>query len=279
MQKGTDMFAPETIDKIGDYSIYVSKRYAGTTTDLWQKLEGADIFSRIGLSYIAMLRFIPRSRYYGPSADLRVYDLPSAAALARTVIESYAVFFYLCVEPVCEEEAVFRKLLWLYHEEIERLEMLKFSNPQSSNIGKIQAKLIECKNRLEGCSWFLSLDEDLKRKAIDGKRARFEGNAATLGKAGISANYYQSIYKYLSNFVHTTAFSISQMVATRIENPEAFHAFDHVARLASGFMLFAVRDFKRLNGELQINNELISRALQLWEEIFKWEKLDYFNRP
>jgi hypothetical protein len=56
------------------------------------------------------LRLLPISSFYRPIENLEVWDIPSVASLARNIIETYHVFFYI-VEGVSEPELEARQTL------------------------------------------------------------------------------------------------------------------------------------------------------------------------
>lgn len=274
MEEEINIHSMEAIDGICDYAISLSNRHAGKQTTSWHQIEMADVFSIVVLHYIGMLRFIPDSKFYGPTAGLAIRDISSAAALARTVLEGYAVFLYLFVEKVDHLEAEFRKALWLYHGECERKEMLSTALPNSKRLVEVDVELQKAKNNLTNCQKFKSLSPKQQKEILKCKKAHLDKIQTILAKAGVSERYFASNYKYFSNFVHTTAFSVDQMVGVAKNDPDAPKFFNILAARASGFIFLCVRDFANLNGELEIVNQRLSNALRIWEGIFSWEKLN-----
>jgi len=72
---------------------------------------------------------IRTSSKYFYDKSLEFWDISSPAILIRGLVESYLVFYYLCIDNISKEESEFRYKLWVYHSEKEREEMLKTIKP------------------------------------------------------------------------------------------------------------------------------------------------------
>ncbi len=111
-----------------DKSFNLSIRTSGSNDISFKEENAKNIFARIVLLTIAILRILPRSKYFYDKS-LEFWDISSPAILIRGLVESYLVFYYLCIDNISKEESEFRYKLWVYHSEKEREEMLKTIKP------------------------------------------------------------------------------------------------------------------------------------------------------
>ncbi len=277
MKDESKILTIDVADSICDASIALSKQTAGIETDSWHNIEASIIYAKIVISYLSVLRFIPKSKYYGPIGEFEVWDLSSPASITRSIIEAYFCLFYISVEDVSNEEKEKRKLLWLYHEKNERLKMLKTALPHSKYIGEIYDDKERHKNKLVTQAWFQKLKPGRQKELLNKDVSKLDGNIEICIKAGINESYYRSIFKYLSSFAHTSPLSISQLDSMKINKNEGKFLFGHIANIASGFSAIALGDFTKLFPEQSLYNSKITEYISIWKEVMQWEGSEYFG--
>jgi len=96
------------------------------------------------------------------------------------------------------------------------------------------------------------LNDDTKRRIRDGGKPLHLTNSDLAERAGISVNYYRSVYRYLSSYTHTYPYSVSQLARFRAGEPEALHLFSTALQYCLAFLAVAVRDFWSLFPDLAI---------------------------
>lgn len=202
-------------------TIQLSMATSGREVRTWREGVGSHIFAKICATGIATLKVFPRSGYYVPVNGSEIWDISSVCCLSRSLIDSYNSFFYLTVDNVDESELEFRYTLWNLHSESERLKMLDLMGltrprgegveleEQNQRLSRLRESIEEWKNKLTNNSFHRNLSQNVQLEHASGDKGIFLTNSEISERAGIAPAYYKATYKYLSNYVHTYAFSIS----------------------------------------------------------------------
>ena len=161
-----------TLETLCRCATSLSIRTEGRPTSNWQLIEGSIIFARTCLTCISLLRLIPISSVYRPVENLDAWDLPSVVSLARNIIETYHVFFYV-VEEVSDSECEAREALWRFHETAERLEMLRLAVPSSAGIEQLTKQYSKRKTRLEASPFFQALPKKQRTNLLNAREISF----------------------------------------------------------------------------------------------------------
>ena len=256
----------QTLETLCRCATSLSIRTEGRPTSNWQLIEGSIIFARTCLTCISLLRLIPISSVYRPVENLDAWDLPSVVSLARNIIETYHVFFYV-VEEVSDSECEAREALWRFHETAERLEMLRLAVPSSAGIEQLTKQYSKRKTRLEASPFFEALPKKQRTNLLNARESKFSTKTEIADRAGVSRRYLASCYKYGSNFTHTSPMAVAMMNAFRAGTPEGRQSFKYVTELATAFMALTIRDFVRL-----VPDKETTIDQKMWDTIRVWEK-------
>lgn len=272
------MLGSSTLDQLCDCAIHVSMNTQGRPTD-WRGAKASVLFAKLCMTCIGFLRFIPNSSFYVPAKSLPLLDLSSAASLCRNLIEAYYVLLYVSATPQDEEDCEFRQALWDYHTEFERYEMLRVALPSSKTLPKAVALLAQCRTRLEKSPVFQRLSKGHQAKLLEGDSFKLSSSIELSRAAGISEKYYRAQYKYCSTFAHSSPYSISQMESLA-DAPDTEHVWGMLVNIATGYTALAIRDFIRLFPDQEDKlPDTVKESISLWEDMFKWEKLPWFDSP
>ncbi len=136
-------------------------------------------------------------------AKYEYWDLSTIASLARSYMECYLTFFYLCVEPTEYVEWEFRwNIFNLNHSDRTKKHLMKiFPHPEYLSNCDAQAKKIrEC---LRKNSRFLSLNEKNQNQCLKGKTLYFPNREELIKRIGLEAQEYFNFYILMSSHVHT----------------------------------------------------------------------------
>ncbi len=244
----------------------------------WREQQASLVFAKLCVTCISFLRLIPRSSFFTSTKGLNIWDLSSAASLARNIIESYCVLYYIGRDKSSDTEHEFRELLWEYHDAFERYEMLRTTLPSSANISDIAALFEALKVLIQNSAYFNTLSAGYQKSLLDGKDFKIVSNVDICKHAGISERYYRSEYKYCSAFAHTAPFSISQLDAFRAGAPDAEPILEHLVQVTTGFLTVAIRDYVWIfpDQTSEITSE-VADCIKYWEQILRWEKLPEFK--
>lgn len=245
----------------------------------WREVQASLVFAKLGITTMTLLKCIPGSPYYAPAGKYAIWDLSSVVSLSRTLTETYYVLCYLSHKPTEQSEQEFQQLLWVYHEQFERYEMVATTIPDSKYLPSLRAELEERRKRLEQSPPFLRLSSKFQMKILDeGKAFKLPSSIELSKLVSISEAYYRGQYKYCSAYAHCAPFSISQLDKLRADSPEATELFKFPMRMALGYSALAIREFTAMFPDVKSN--LDPRTLKLidfWSEILKWDNQPGFR--
>lgn len=241
----------------------------------WREEYASYIFTKICVTTIAVLKLLPKSAYYVVTNNIEIWDISSVCTLARSLIDTYNIFHYLIIEEVDEDELKFRFALWKLHSKCERLKMLELIKSTSHELNKLKEDIKLLKKELMGTKFYQRLDFQKCKKLKDfrlGKKSIFLTNSQICKKAGISPDYYNAAYKYLSNYVHTYPFSISQIAAFKAGDTKSLALLEGAINYCTGYLCLAIRDFVKVFPD-QLSNLAsdIIKIIKNWEYILKFE--------
>ncbi len=231
----------------------------------------SNIFVKIVLTVRAMIILLPNSPLLkAKDTNKEIWDISSICVLCRSLIETYLVFYYLTIDEIPKEERDFRYVLWEYHANSERLKMLELIKSNSPEITNIRLEKAKTKGDLEKNSFFKSIERKLEKgervKIRKGEKGIFLTNSKIAEKAGINREYYRATYKYLSQYVHTYPFSISQIAKFNTGEEESLNIIDTTVQYATLYTGLSIRDFITLFPDMKGSIENRS-----WKLISDWE--------
>jgi hypothetical protein len=253
------------------------------TTDMptiWRREEASLAFAKVAITCWTFLRLIPGSSYHGPVKGYALWDLSAAATQCRCLIEAYHVMVYLIHEPTAPEVHAFQQLLWQYHCEFERHEMLRAALPDSCKLADVAQTVASLRAKIEADLFFKTRSPHHQKRILNGDFFKLDDNIMLSRKAGISENYYRSTYKYCSAFAHTAPFSIYQLRHFKAGDDEAKHLMKTLVGFACAYSAMAVRDFAALFPVQMLNlSSEVQKIIEIWENILRWEKSSFFSDP
>jgi len=218
----------------------------GRMVTSWQKEYASYIFGKICVTAIAILKLLPKSSFYGAVNNIEFWDISSVCTLVRSLIDTYNIFYYLIIEKIDESESEFRFVLWKLHSESERLKMLRLVNSKRGELYGIQQNIEKLKKKIIKNKFYQNLSYNKQKKLKSGKYGIFLTNSQISERAGVNPNYYKAIYKYLSSYVHTYPFSISQIAEFRAGDPKSLRLLETVIEFATPYISLSIRDFVKI---------------------------------
>lgn len=217
----------------------------------WRLEYGSYIFTKICCHAVALLQLKPHIGEPDPNYDMAIWDMSSLAVLARAIIDSYYVFFYLAVDGCDEDESEFRYYLWNYHAEKQRIDLINKVNPESPETANLERQVEGLKENLVGNGFYQALETKLQRKIRKGEVAFSLSNTELSKRAGIHPVYYKSTFNFLSAYVHAYPFAATQLMAFRVDDDESIEVLTMIINYSIGYLCHVIRDFIRL---FQINS-------------------------
>jgi hypothetical protein len=237
--------------------------------DSWREQYCSYIFTKLILHVQALLSIRPTIELPNDRFEIGFWDISSMAALARALIDSYYVFFYLGVDEAEKDELEFRFHLWDYHGEKQRLDMLRKIKSTDPILEQLEGDVQNLKDQLIDTNFYKSLDNKVQSKIRKGEIGIFYTNSQLSKKAGISSNYYKSTYNSLSAHVHAYPYALTQLAVFRANDDDSLAVINTIMDDCIGYVCYAVRDFVKLMPDQRKNIDQRAKSLiEHWEDVF-----------
>lgn len=214
-------------------------------------------------------------RKLSPSLDStqtsELWDVASACAVARALIEAYDALAYIGVHPVASSEREFRVLLWELHDQQRRLAMLEKIGSADPRVAGIRRRVGELSAQLAAHSFYSGASKELRGKVARGEAPPVHLSQRDLNAAsGINHEYYIAATMWLSQYVHTFPLSLHQLMHFRAGEPDALHVSAMPLQYAMPFLAKAVEGMVAIwpEGEVELTEE-VERILRSWLVIAK----------
>ncbi|MEW8509047.1 MAG: DUF5677 domain-containing protein [Candidatus Thiodiazotropha sp.] len=158
------------------------------------------LFTKLCTSGVTTLAICPSPSKVGKNAH---WDCASVASLTRGIIETYLVFFYLCVEKCDPKEWEARWRLLNLHDHMSRLKMFRVMEGADDQVAQFESYSDEVKSDLEKVDYFKSLPNKQKKHYIKGNNAFFKSQDELVESAGGNVKEFRFRYRFLSNHTHS----------------------------------------------------------------------------
>lgn len=209
-------------------------------------------------------------RKLSPSVDFaqtsELWDVASACAVARALIEAYDALAYISVHQIDPSEREFRVLLWELHDQQRRLAMLEKIGSADPRIADIRNRVGELSTKLTAHSFFFSTSKDVRGKVARGEAPPMHLNQRDLNAAsGINHEYYIAATMWLSQYVHTFPFSLHQLMHFRAGEYDALHVSSMPLQYTMPFLAKAMEGMVDVWPEGEVEpSEGVDRILRSW---------------
>jgi hypothetical protein len=234
---------------------------------------GERCFRRIMLMTLTFLRLNPLSSFFPQNGH---WDLPSSAAIARCVAETYLRMFYFAVENVEKAEGDFRALRSQYHAQFQQLEIHSDSQMPAKLLAPLREMCDKARSALEQNGHFQNLPEKWKRTIIENP-SRIDLPKIS-ERAGISPGFHHSSYEFCSSFVHGSLYARQLTESINLQTGQGVEYFNQLTDTLCGYVALAIRDIGQLFPELPPLNPRLVMFGQIWSMIVKWENILGFDR-
>jgi hypothetical protein len=203
-------------DQLLDHAKAVSARLVGRKLES-RELSYADaIYTKLICHGISLRKLSPTL------ADGELWDVASASAVARALIEAYDALAYIVVQPASKEDREFRMLLWELHDQQRRLRMLEKVKSKNPQVEGIRLRASSILYELKQHELFSTLPRDLQAKVLRGDAPPVHLSQRELNAAsGVNHDYYTAATMFLSQYVHTFPMSLRQLMQFRAGDPDA----------------------------------------------------------
>ncbi|WP_312488967.1 hypothetical protein [Massilia timonae] len=221
---------------------------------------------------VSLLNLLPD----GPSRAGKAWDLSSASALSRCMIEAFEALAYISLHSVSQEEQTFRIKLWRAHDCERRLQMMKLVPIDAVKISTCSTWLDDAREELSRCSFFKALDLPQQKKLLKELPAYHISHEEICRSSNIDFEYYRLSKMMTSQHVHTASFAIHHLDRHIPASEEGYRNMTMAITPAVVFLAKAIVDLRVLYGladeELDSNDaEVLSEYLPFLEGLRSWQ--------
>jgi Family of unknown function (DUF5677) len=245
----------------------------------WEQMMASIAFSKLALVSTSILRLVPGSRVCSEVFGVQMWDLGSICGLSRNLAEVGLTMHYLLQSSISDSERMLRQQVWKHHELLERLKIMRTADPITQKLGAMEQLVDRQRVELNASVEFQKLSRDLRRRILQGERAKLLTNEEICASAGISPNFYAAMFKYGSNHTHSSPFSFSLMDRLSPSSGSGLDAINIALTICAGFLAVGIRDYIQLFPE-QVNRLTTEERvqIQLWLGVVKWDRNSFFFR-
>lgn len=256
-------------DLLVSHGVSISKALAGRESPTDHEYYADRIFSKLLCHALTLMRILPTGLVPTRPENSELWDISSACALARALLEAFDALAYVSIEQVSDHEREFRVLLWKLHSEERRQEMLKLIGSTAPGVSEVKNNVTTLRQQLTQQEFFLKLDDQTKRKIERGEAPPFHlSHAERNRRVGVDHDYYKAAVMFLSCYVHTYPFSIHQLMNFQAGEPESLRLMFLPVQYATGFLAKAILGTQVIFGDkLPDPSEKVSEVLSVWVEI------------
>lgn len=249
-------------DSLVAHARAVSEKLTGVVLDTDEKSYVDALFTKLLCHALSLRKISPEPIQ---SVEREIWDLSSACAIARALIESFDAMAYIALHQVTNSERQFRILLWKLHDQHRRLRMLDrvgSSDPRLNEM-KLQAEKLETVLCQHPCFGVVSKEVQRKVKGGDAPSVHLSQkdlNAMT----GIDHDYYVGATMFLSQYVHAHPMSLHQLIGFQAGAPEAWHLSSMPLQYAMPFIASAIQGMTTIWPEGVLDAESRAPSLEFW---------------
>lgn len=224
-------------DALIAHATSISHRLTGRPID-GQHMPYIDtIFTKMICHGISLRKLSPSSDVYHVG---EMWDLPSACAIGRALIETYDAMGYIGAVDISAVERNFRVLMWELHDQKRRLAMLERIRSTDPQVESIRTKGDALAKQIVNHPFYAGASDTTRNRVTRGEAyhlTRRELNAAS----GIDHGYYETVIMFLSQYVHSLPFSLHQLMHLRAGQPEALQLSSMPLQYAMPFIAKAIQ--------------------------------------
>jgi hypothetical protein len=251
-----------------EYAIALLNAQAGHNVQNSRENYGEKIFGKIVCHAISLKRILPHPV---GSKDTEIWDISSAYALSRTILESYEALAYVALEGISEEELECRILAWKLHAQERRHKMLSLIGSKDPRISEVEEDIQALRELVLDKKFEQFLPKDVRGKITKGECPSYlVPRSVRLKAANINADYFTAVLMQLSSHVHAHPFSLHQLFDFKAGTPEAYGLMKVAGQYACGFLVVAVREMSSLFApRIPEPSVGVRETFDLWRELLQ----------
>lgn len=258
-------------DLLISYGMSVSNALSGKPVENVQQDYGIPIFSKMLCHAITLRRISPTGIKPKKGAGREIWDVSSACAISRAILEAYDALAYIAIEGVSDSERQFRVLLWELHAYERREKMLNLIGSTAPELEHIKSQVLDCRDKVTSHEWFELVDLNVKKKVKEFNAPATHLSQRVLNERNnVNLNYYNSTQMFLSAYVHTYPFSTQQLMNFRAGDPECLRLYSLPIQYACIFLARALDGMRVVfKGQVPDAEGETLDAVERWSRILK----------
>lgn len=259
------------LDLFLDWGLKISSELSNKEAPRDRDYYGDRVFSKLLCHAITLRRIIPTGLVPEQQGETELWDISSACAITRALIEAFDALFYISIEDIKDSEREFRVTLWDLHSEERRLKKLELIQSKSPEVIDIKNKVDELRNNIVKHKFYGDLDNNAKKKIEKGETPAFYLSHLERNKrAHINHDYYNACIMFLSAYVHTFPFSINQLMQFKAGDPESLRLMSMPIQYSLGFFAKSIMGMHVIFGERLPNKpQEVSDLCAIWSGILE----------
>lgn len=221
----------------------ISERLIGTPIETREHDYADAAFLKLIAHAISLRKLVP-------SPDLpdgEFWDLGSASAVSRALIESFDSLAYIGLSEVPKDELTLRILVWELHDQQRRLQMLQKVGSIDPRVREIEEREAQLTQKITAHPCFNQLSGGVQNKLKKRDAPAFLESQQKLNEQnGIDHDYYIAATMFLSQYVHTFPMSLQQLTAFQAGEPDALALMSMPLQYALPFLAKAIDGAERI---------------------------------
>ena len=231
-------------DEIIGHAAAVLDAQAGSKVRNERENYGEKIFGKIICHAMSLKRILPNP---APSKDSLIWDISSAYALSRTILESYEALAYVVSGTVSKQELECRIQAWKLHAQERRFKVLSLIGSRDPRLAEVEENIRELREVVLAPQYNEFIPKNVRGKIEKGDCPPYlNSRSQRLAAANVNADYFTAALMNLSSHVHTHPFSLHQLFDFKAGTPEAYGLMKVSGQYACGFLSASVRDISNL---------------------------------
>ena len=255
-----------TFDRMLAHAIQVGNLLAKLNSDDEKSIYVNAIFTKLVCHALTLRKISPT---LGQEVAGELWDISSACAIARALIETYEAFAYISASKTQPGETEFRVILWELHDLQRRIKMLNQIGSSNPEINSMETKVTSLQSRVINHQMFLKCSKNTQTKIKNGEAPPYHLSQFELNSmCGINHEYHNTATMALSQYVHTLPMAIHQLMSFRAGDLESLHMCSMPIQYSMAFLAKAVAEVTE-QLPVKVNNppEETTRDLEFWLEI------------
>lgn len=224
------------------------------------------IFTKLVCHALSLRRLSPTLQ---PTSPSELWDIGAACAIARSLVEAFDALAYIGFHKVSAPERQLRILVWELHGQEHRLVMLDKIGATGPDIERIRDSTNNLRSLVIAHSMYEALPKHVRGKISGGQTPAFlKAQKDCNFENGVNHDYYNSVIMFLSQYVHTLPFSLSQLTLAHAGDPGALQIIAMPLQYAMAFIALAISGMRELWPDVEIHTtQEIQLILDNWSEL------------